>query len=369
MVDLYGQYLAIKSEIDEAIQRVIDSAQFIKGSEVEAFEQELSAYLDIPHVVSCANGTDALMISLRALGVQPGDEIIVPTFTFIATAEVIALLGATPVFADIDPETFNIDTRQLESLITPRSRAIIPVHLFGQCADMDSIMHLAQKHNLYVIEDVAQALGARCMYRDKIYKAGTIGHMAATSFFPSKNLGCFGDGGAIFTRDTALAHKARLIANHGAENKYYHLTLGINSRLDALQAAILRVKLRHLDDYISKRQTAAWQYQKLLAEVKSIRLPSPSKYHTFNQYTLKVKDGHRDRLQKYLREHQIPTAVYYPLPLHQQPVFRYLNYSEGSLPVSERLSQQVLSLPMHTELDEEQIGYIAERIKTFFEIS
>lgn len=367
MVDLHSQYMAIKNDIDAAIQRVIDSTQFIKGQEVEAFEQELADYLNIPHVISCANGTDALMISLRALGIQPGDEVIVPTFTFIASAEVITLLGAVPVFADIDPDTFNIDTRQVESLITPRTRAIMPVHLFGLCADMEKIMHLAQKHNLYVIEDVAQALGATCNYNGKACKAGTIGHIAATSFFPSKNLGCFGDGGAIFTRDATLAYKARLIANHGAEKKYYHLMPGVNSRLDALQAAILRVKLPHLDEYISKRQAAAIQYHKLLAEVKSIQLPVSTPSHTFNQYTLIVKNGQRNTLQQYLQKKKIPTAIYYPVPLHLQPAFSYLKYSEGSFPIAERLSHQVISLPMHTELDEEQIGYIAKSIKKFWE--
>ncbi|MGC8803229.1 MAG: DegT/DnrJ/EryC1/StrS family aminotransferase [Bacteroidales bacterium] len=367
MVDLYSQYIAIKSEIDQAIQRVIDSSQFIKGPEVEAFENELAQYLDIPYVISCANGTDALMICLRAMGIQPGDEIIVPTFTFIATAEVIALLGATPVFADIYPETFNLDTRQLESLITQRTRAIMPVHLFGLCADMESIMQVAQKYSLYVIEDVAQALGATCTYHGKIYKAGTIGHMAATSFFPSKNLGCFGDGGAIFTRDETLARKARLIANHGAEKKYYHLTLGVNSRLDAIQAAILRVKFRYLDSYLIKRRKAASHYFNLLSDVNYIQLPNPSEYHTFNQYTVIVKDGLRDKLQNHLQQHKVPTAIYYPLPLHRQPAFRYLNYSEGSMPVAERLSQQVLSLPMHTELDENQIEYISKKVREFFQ--
>lgn len=365
MVDLNGQYLAIRSEVDEAMQRVINSSQFIRGPEVEAFEKELGDYLGIPYVISCANGTDALMIALRALEIQPGDEVIVPTFTFIATAEAIALVGAIPVFADIDPNTFNIDIRQLESLVTPRTRAIIPVHLFGLPANMEFIMQLANKYNLYVIEDVAQALGASCWYKGRLCKAGTIGHIAATSFFPSKNLGCFGDGGAIFTQDEALARKARLITNHGAENKYHHLTLGVNSRLDALQAAILRIKLRYLDDYISKRRKAAAYYDSMLSEVKALQLPEPSPYHSFNQYTLIVKDGQRDGLQNYLRNQKIPTAIYYPLPLHRQPAFSYLNYSDGAFPVAESLCQQVISLPMHTELEEKQIEYITENINFF----
>jgi len=366
MVDLHNQYLAIKSEVDEAIQRVINSSQFIRGPEVEAFEKELGDYLGIPYIVSCANGTDALMIALRALEIQPGDEVIVPTFTFIATAEVVTLVGATPVFADIDPHTFNIDTRQLESLITPRTRAIIPVHLFGMPANMDFIMQIADKYHLYVIEDVAQALGASCLYKGQLQKVGTIGHIAATSFFPSKNLGCFGDGGAIFTRDENLARKARIISNHGAENKYYHLIQGVNSRLDALQAAILRVKLRHLDDYIDKRRKAAIQYHSLLSQINTVVLPELSPFHSFNQYTLKIENGQRDQLQNYLREHKIPTAIYYPLPLHLQPAFSYLSYSMNAFPVAETISRQVISLPMHTELDETQITYIAEKIKAFF---
>jgi dTDP-4-amino-4,6-dideoxygalactose transaminase len=366
MVDLYNQYLAIKDEIDIAIEKVIKSTQFIKGAEVGLFENELAKYLNVSNVVSCANGTDALMLSLMALELHAGDEVIVPSFTFISTAEVVSLLGLVPVFADIYPGTFNIEVENLEKLITSHTRAIIPVHLFGQCADMERIMDIAEKHNLYVIEDTAQSLGANCQFREKIQKAGTIGHLGATSFFPSKNLGCFGDGGAVITNDSNLAGKIRLLANHGSEKKYYHLNIGMNSRLDTLQAAILRIKLKYLEHYISQRREAAILYNQYLQDISQIELPEIHNFHTFNQYTLTLKNDQRDNLQNYLKSRAVPTAIYYPIPLHMQPAFQYLNYSKGSLPVAENKSKHVLSLPMHTELDIEQIEYIAGCIQSFF---
>jgi UDP-2-acetamido-2-deoxy-ribo-hexuluronate aminotransferase len=367
MCDLKGQYRKIKPEVDKAIQEVIDTTAFIKGPDVKAFESELAEYLGVKHVIACANGTDALQISLMALDLKPGDEVITPDFTFISTVEVAALLGLTPVMTDVEPGTFNMDMRSLEKAITPRTRAIIPVHLFGQCANMDEILRLASLHNIYVIEDVAQALSAE--YIDKTgrsCKAGTMGHIGCTSFFPTKNLGCFGDGGAIFTNDSELAGKISAISHHGMRVRYYYDVTGVNSRLDTIQAAILRVKLRHLDDYSAARNFAAAWYDMNLRGLQGIKIPerSPFSTHVFHQYTLLV-DGFRDDLKKYLESKGIPAMIYYPVSGHLQKAFEYLGYHKGDFPVTEHLCETVLSIPMHTELDEEQLGYITGSIIEF----
>ncbi len=362
LVDLTTQHVKIKSEIDAAIYEVILSSSFIKGEQVNWFEQELGQYLQVKHVIGCGNGTDALMLALMALELKPGDEVIVPTFTFIATAEVVAFLNLVPVFVDVDPDYYTINVQQVEKSITNRTKAIIPVHLFGQCAPMAEILEIANKYNLYVIEDAAQSLGAEYLINDKKIKAGTIGHIGCTSFFPSKNLGCMGDGGAIFTNNDDLAQKIRMLANHGAEKKYFHRYIGINSRLDTLQAAILRVKLKYLDNYIQSRKWAAQRYIELLAGIHEIVLPQQANYssHTFNQFTIRLQnEENRNALQQYLQQNNIPTAIYYPLPLHQQPAFQSILSTKPSLPVSEQLSQQVISLPMHTELEDEQIQFIS----------
>jgi len=367
MVDLHGQYTKIKTEVDLAIQEVINTSAFIKGPDVKAFEAELAQYLGVKHVIACANGTDALQISLMALDLKPGDEVITPDFTFISTVEVAALLGLTPVMTDVDPGTFNMDIRSLEKAITPRTRAIIPVHLFGQCANMDEILQLASRHNIYVIEDVAQALSAD--YIDKSgrsCKAGTMGHIGCTSFFPTKNLGCFGDGGAIFTNDTELAGKLSAITHHGMRVRYYYDLTGVNSRLDTIQAAILRVKLRHLDDYSAARNYAATWYDMNLRGLQGIKTPerSPFSTHVFHQYTLQV-DGSRDELKKFLESRDIPAMIYYPVAGHLQKAFEYLGYRKGDFPVSEHLCETVLSLPMHTELQEEELRFITDTIIEF----
>lgn len=367
MCDLKGQYRKIKTEVDLAIQEVIDTSAFIKGPDVKTFEAELARYLGVKHVIACANGTDALQISLMALDLKPGDEVITPDFTFISTVEVAALLGLTPVMTDVEPGTFNIDIRSLEKAITRKTKAIIPVHLFGQCANMDEILELASRHNIYVIEDVAQALSAD--YIDKSgrsSKAGTMGHIGCTSFFPTKNLGCFGDGGAIFTNDSELASKLSAITHHGMRVRYYYDVTGVNSRLDTLQAAILRVKLRHLDDYSAARNYAATWYDLNLRGLQGIRIPerSPFSTHVFHQYTLQV-DGFRDELKSFLESRGIPAMIYYPVAGHMQKAFEYLGYHKGDFPVSEHLCKAVLSLPMHTELEEEQLKYITDTIVEF----
>ncbi len=368
MVDLFGQYQKIKPEIDNAIQQVIDRSAFIKGEEVLRFEVQLASYCDCRQVISCGNGTDALQIALMALELKPEDEIIIPAFTYVATAEVIALLGLKPIMVDVDPHSFNCSVKELEKAITPRTKAIIPVHLFGQSAEMEEIMSLANQYGLWVIEDNAQALGAEVIFQDKsIHKAGTIGHIGCTSFFPTKNLGCFGDGGAIFTNDNRLAEKMRMIANHGQKIKYQHSLIGCNSRLDTIQAAILEVKLKQLDQYIRARQKAAAFYTSKLENCKNIQLPTPNTItpHTFNQYTLKVNNGKRDELKKYLTEKGIPSIIYYPRPLYRQEAFcKYA--SEGfSLKHTEQLCQSVLSIPMHTELNEEIQSYIVDALLSF----
>ncbi|MBQ7773171.1 MAG: DegT/DnrJ/EryC1/StrS family aminotransferase [Bacteroidales bacterium] len=371
MVDLVGQYLKIKDEVDAAMQSVINTAQFINGAKCKEFSANLANYTGAEHAVTCANGTDALQISLMALGLQRGDEVIVPAFTYVATAEVIALLGLVPVLVDVDWATFNIDPSKIEDAITPHTKAIVPVHLFGQCADMGRIMEIAKKHNLYVVEDNAQAIGAQwkgMLGGRENPKSGTIGHIGCTSFFPSKNLGCFGDGGAMFANDEVLAQKLHCIANHGQKVKYHHSIIGCNSRLDTLQAAVLDVKLQHLDEYIASRQAAAAYYLQELASVEGIELPVTADYttHVYHQFTIKVRDGKRDALKEFLAGRDIPSMIYYPLPLHHQEAYRDMAVVVGGLENSVELSGRVLSLPMHTELTEEQLHYICRAIKAFY---
>ena len=370
MVDLNAQYEKLGCEIDTAIKSVLKSAAFIKGPEVTRFEDDLKIYLGIDHVISCANGTDALQIAMMALGLKPGDEVITTDFTFISTVEVVALLGLKLVLVDPDPDTFNISSGAVKEAITSRTRAIVPVHLFGQCADMESIMTMAKEHDLFVIEDTAQATGADYFFSDgSIKKAGTIGIIGTTSFFPSKNLACYGDGGALFTGDEALAKKIRSIANHGMKIKYHHDFIGINSRLDTLQAAILNVKLRYLDRFNESRKKLADFYDKALAECRSVIQPVrvPYSSHIFHQYTLRVKNGRRDELRKYLESTKIPSMVYYPEPLHVQNAYRYLGYFEDDFPVTSQLCNEVLCLPMHPDMEQEQADYIIQHILQFFE--
>ena len=370
MVDLKGQYDRIKIEIDDAIRIVLSETAFIRGKEVGLFEEELAAYLGIKNVISCANGTDALQVALMALGLKPGDEVITSDFTFIATAEVIALLGLKPVFVDPDPGTFNISPAAIEKAITERTKAIIPVHLFGQCADMEGIMALARKRGIHVVEDTAQATGAIYRFKDgSNAKAGTIGDIGCTSFFPSKNLGCFGDGGAIFTNNDELAKLIRSIVNHGMTRRYYHDHIGINSRLDTIQAAVLRVKLKYLDSYNKRRQQLAEKYDKAFQIFKSISIPARSTFssHIFHQYTMKTDSKDRDKLKEFLSGKSVPSMVYYPVPLHRQEAYSYLGYESKDFPVTEDLSSKVLSLPMHTEMEDEQVAYIIEKVMEFFE--
>lgn len=368
MVDLKGQFNKIKIEINSAIQEVIDSVAFINGPTVKDFQLSLEQYLGVKHVIPCANGTDALQVSMMALGLKPGDEVITASFTFIATAEVIALLGLTPVFADVDPDTFNIDPDDIEHRITPRTRAIIPVHLFGQSADMETIMQIAEKHNLYVIEDNCQAIGSDFHFSNgQVQKAGTIGTIGTTSFFPAKNLGCYGDGGAIFTNDDALVKKLRSIVNHGMTIRYYHDDIGVNSRLDSLQAAVLKVKLQYLDEYAGARQQAADYYDQAFAGNKHLKIPARSRVstHVFHQYTLKLYDVDRAGLREHLMNKGIPAMIYYPVPIHLQTAYESYGYKKGNLPVTEDLCSRVISLPMHTELDEDQLNYITCAVLEF----
>ncbi len=363
MVDLHKQYQKIKHEVDAAIQEVISTTSFINGPQVNAFRQNLAAYLNARHVITCANGTDALQIALMALDLKPGDEVISPDFTFIATVEVIALLGLKPVIVDVDPLTFTMDPDEVRKAITPKTRVILPVHLYGQCANMTELTSIAELHNLYLIEDTAQALGAE--YNDGTLsgKAGTLGTIGCTSFFPSKNLGCFGDGGAIITNHDALAKKMQCIANHGANVKYYHDEVGINSRLDSIQAAILNVKLPYLNQYALARRKAASYYNERLSALPGICTPAPARHtsHVFHQYTLKVKEV-RDELKNYLEKKGIPTMIYYPVPMHGQKAFTIV----GKFPVSAQLANEVLSLPMHTELQESELDYICTQIENYF---
>ena len=367
MVDLHGQYERIKSEIDQAIQEVLDSTAFIQGPQVQQFADALKSYIGAGYCIPCANGTDALQIAMMALDLKPGDEVILPVHTYVATAEVIALLGLTPVFIDVHEDTFNLDTSQLESKITSKSKAIVPVHLYGQCADMEVILKIAQKNKLFVIEDVAQALGAVYTFSDGSKKrAGTMGTIGTTSFFPSKNLGCYGDGGAIFTNDASLAEKIKMMANHGQRIKYHHNVIGVNSRLDTLQAAILSVKLKYLSDYESRRNAVADFYDGALIGIRQVKIPARVKNstHVFHQYTLKVE--RRDELKKFLEEKGIPTMIYYPVPLHFQKAYEREGFGAGSFPVTEQLSRSVISLPIHTEMRTDELNYIAEQIKNFY---
>jgi len=368
MVDLKSQYMKIKPQVDQAINDVLSSTQFINGAHVKSFQNELASYLDVKHVITCANGTDALQISMMALGLKPGDEIITPSFTYIATTEVIGLLGLKPVFVDCDPENFNISIEEVEKAITKRTKAIVPVHLFGQSSDMKSIMNLAKKHNLFVIEDNAQAIGSDYSGFNKPQKTGTIGNIGCTSFFPSKNLGCFGDGGAMMTNDDDLAEKLRMIANHGQSKKYYHDMVGCNSRLDNIQAAVLRIKLKELDQYILNRQKAADYYDQNLKDLDQLTLPyrNTDSNHVFHQYTIKLDDNIvRDELIQYLAKKKIPAMVYYPVPAHQQKMFSKIPNSYGNMKVTNWLSSRVFSLPMHTELSTLQQDYIIENLFNF----
>ncbi len=369
MVDLHTQYLNIKTDVDEAIQRVIDSTAFIKGKDVAQFQEELNAYMGAKHTIACGNGTDALQVAMMALELNPGEEVITTPFTFISTIEVIKLLGLKPILVDVRQDTFNLDPTLIEAAITEKTRAIVPVHLFGQCAHMEAILDIAQKHNLFVIEDTAQAIGANYISPDGAnQKAGTLGDIGTTSFFPSKNLGCFGDGGALFTNDDALGEKLKALVNHGMKQRYYYDYVGVNSRLDTMQAAILRVKLKHLENYHHARQRAADYYDGSLSGIEGLEVPVRSQFstHVFHQYTIQVQVDSRDALKSWLKERRIPAMIYYPVPLHVQHAYGDLGYKMGEMPVAEKLSTRVLSLPMHTELEEDQLAYITDQIRAFF---
>ena len=376
MVDLKGQYTSIKDLVNTSIQEVIDNASFINGPKVKEFQANLEAYLGIKHVIPCANGTDALQIAMMGLGLKPGDEVITADFTFAATVEVIALLGLTPVLVDVDPDKFNIDIEAIKKAITPKTKAIVPVHLFGQCANMDAIMELAEAHNLFVIEDNAQAIGANYTSQNgSKAKAGTIGHVASTSFFPSKNLGAYGDGGAIFTNDDDLAHKIRGIVNHGMYKRYHHDVVGVNSRLDSIQAAVLDAKLPKLDTYNKARQSAARKYNAAFKNHKNIITPKAGNgceticdncdCHVFHQYTLKIQNADRDALVAHLQEKEIPCGVYYPIPLHKQKAYTDERYNDADFKVTNTLIDEVISLPMHTELEDDQIDFITSTVINF----
>lgn len=369
MVDLKTQYQKLKVEINSAIQHVIDETAFINGPQVKKFAQELAAYNHVKHAIPCANGTDALQIAMMALDFKPGDEVIVPTFTYVATVEVIALLGLRPVFIDVTPDTFEMDVSQLSSKISSKTVGIVPVHLYGQCSNMEYILRFAKEHKLKVIEDTAQAIGADYTFSDsRKAKAGTMGDIGTTSFFPSKNLGCYGDGGAMFTNDDTLAEKLQMIANHGQKKKYYHDSIGVNSRLDTLQAAILSVKLKHLDAYCNARNKVADRYDEVFRNHRNIIIPARSNNstHVFHQYTIRLKGASRDDLKKFLEQKNIPTMVYYPVPLHLQKAYQEYGYKEGEFPVAEMLCKEVLSLPIHTEMQTEQQEYIIENINNYF---
>ena len=364
MVDLQSQYQKIKGDVDAAILNVLDSAAFINGPEVKQFETELQDYLNVKHIIPCGNGTDALQIALMALGLEPGDEVITADFTFAATVEVVDLLKLNSILVDVDYDTFTIDTEKLKAAITPKTKAIIPVHLFGQCANMDEIMAIAKEHNLYVVEDTAQAIGAD--YKGR--KAGTIGHIGCTSFFPSKNLGCYGDGGAIFTNDDDIAHRLRGIVNHGMYKRYYHDEVGVNSRLDSVQAAVLRRKLPFLNDYNAARNKAAAYYTEAFKDIDALLTPVKGEdtTHVFHQYTLRVTNGKRNELQAFLTEKEIPAMIYYPVPLRKQKAYDNGHYNDADFPNTNKLVEEVMSLPMHTELDEEQLAYITSAVREFF---
>lgn len=376
MVDLGGQYQPIKEQINSSIAQILENSTFINGPEVHTFQKELEDYLGVKHVIPCANGTDALQIAMMGLGLQPGDEVITADFTFAATVEVIALLQLTPVLVDVEPDSFNIDIAAIERAITPRTKAIVPVHLFGQCADMDALLKLAERHKLHIIEDNAQAIGADYIFPDGTkQKAGTIGHVGCTSFFPSKNLGAYGDGGAIFTNDDDLAHTIRGMVNHGMYERYHHDVVGVNSRLDSIQAAVLRAKLPKLDSYCDARRDAARKYTQAFENQEHIIVPKTVNRcegicdtcdcHVFHQYTLRITNGKRDALAQHLGEKGIPCGIYYPIPLHKQKAYADERYDEANFPVTNQLVQEVISLPMHTELDNEQIAYITAAVLQF----
>ena len=367
MVDLKRQYHKIKNEIDEAVLNVIESTAFINGKPVQEFANNLSSYLGIKHVIPCANGTDALQIAMMALDLKPGDEVITPSFTFIATTEVIALLRLTPVFVEVDPRTFCMDPKALEKAITPRTKAIVPVHLYGHAAPLDEILAIAEKHNLVVIEDNAQAIGGDYFSKNGKKKTGAMGHVGTTSFFPSKNLGAYGDAGAIFTDDDAFADKMKMIANHGQRKRYYYEMVGCNSRLDTLQAAVLNIKLKHLDEYVKARQVVADYYDKAFADNPKIVTPYRASYctHVFHQYTLVLNDVDRDGLVAFLAEHKIPAMIYYPVPGHHQEMFSHYETAKVSLPVTDWLTKRVISLPIHTELDQDQLEFITSKVLEF----
>lgn len=368
MVDLKTQYGKIKQEVDKAVIDVMESAAFINGKPVHDFAANLAAYLRVKHVLPCANGTDALQIAMMALGLQPGDEVITPSFTFIATTEVVALLKLKPVFVEVDPATFCMDPEAVRKAITPKTRLIVPVHLYGHAANMEAIMQIAREHNIYVVEDNAQAIGCDYRFSDgRVQKTGTIGHIGTTSFFPSKNLGCYGDGGALFTNDDALAEKMKMIANHGQSKRYYHDVVGCNSRLDTIQAAVLNIKLRLLDEYIAARQQAAAFYNKAFAGHDKIKTPYTAPYsnHVFHQYTLILEGVDRNGLNQYLAEKNIPSMLYYPVPGHKQEMFAASGAAQYELPVTDWLTERVISLPMHTELDQEQLDYITSSVLQF----
>ncbi|TNE75362.1 MAG: DegT/DnrJ/EryC1/StrS family aminotransferase [Bacteroidetes bacterium] len=365
MVDLISQYEKIKPEVDRAISGVLETAQFINGPEVRSFQSELESYLGVKHVIPCANGTDALQIALMALDLKPGDEVITPSFTYIATTEVIALLGLKPVFVEVEQDTFCIDPSKIEAAITERTKAIVPVHLYGQAANMKEIMKIAKDRGLYVIEDNAQAIG--CRMEDGTM-TGAIGDIGCTSFFPSKNLGCYGDGGAICTNSDELAEKMRMIANHGQSKRYYHDVVGCNSRLDSIQAAVLRIKLRQLDDYIEARRKVADRYDAFLATIEGVQSPARNSYskHVFHQYTMILEGYDRDALNAFLADRDIPSMIYYPVPAHRQKMFAHFGSDSADLPVTDWLTERVISLPIHTEFDEEQLDYIISNLQEFF---
>lgn len=369
MVDLKTQYLRIKEEIDQALLAAVEDTAYINGPQVKAFIESLKSFNQVKHAVTCGNGTDALQIAMMGLGFKPGDEVIVPAFTYIATVEVIALLGLVPRFIDVRPDTFELDYERLESTITGKTVGIVPVHLFGQCSNMEAINAIAEKHGLAVIEDTAQAMGAEYIHPDGTRQfAGTIGTIGTTSFFPSKNLGCFGDGGALLTNDETLAQRVHMIANHGQRQKYHHESIGVNSRLDTVQAAVLNVKIKYLKEYAEARQSVASRYDSKLANVDGLSIPARATYstHVFNQYTCKVADGRRDALKAFLQERGVPSMVYYPIPVHLQQAYLPYGYKGGDFPVSEQLCKDVISLPIHTEMDVETQDYIIEQVNAFF---
>ena len=370
MVDLKSQYQHIKNEIDKAVIDCIETTAFINGPAVKEFQNSLQTYLGVKHVIPCANGTDSLQIAMMALGLKPGDEVICPSFTYVATAEVIGLLGLIPVMVEVDAATFNITAAIIEKAITSKTKAIVPVHLYGQSCDMEEIMILANRYNLFVIEDNAQAIGADYTFSDgRVAKTGTIGHIGSTSFFPSKNLGCYGDGGALMTNNDDLAHKMRIIANHGQEKKYYHKVLGCNSRLDTIQAAILNIKLKYLNKYSESRNNMANYYDNAFINIDAIQTPvrQNNSTHVFHQYTMLIKNGKRDELQAFLLEKGIPSMIYYPVPLYKQEAFENYVVKDFELPITEKLCKEVISLPIHTEMNPESMKYVCDQIALFFE--